>query len=275
MGEYTWFRWLVAAAIAATLGTSATTVEAQRRPHRRAPTPTLEQWRTVLDATEALAAVNAEPGDASGQVRAWDRRWRARLERLRDRWSMAHTGCSRYAECRRRAGCELTDAVHTGASRVLDARRSIYQPQPGILDDRPPLVALASSFAWRRLVMMTALARAQERLSCEDLPDRDELRRRLGPGCEAAGLGPCNPTPFVGPYAEVLADTLRSLARIAGSAIGVRDIVHLLLLVARDQVERLGAEAARLVEAHRRAQAPAARPETDTPTSPEPRGDSE
>ena len=99
--------------------------------------------------------------------------------------------------------------------------------------------------------MLVPLARRQEGLSCEDLPEGDELRRRLGPPCPARGpYENCTfSPPFDGPEAESLAPFAR-LDHYADPRLSVADLVRLLLLVARDQPERIPSELARLVEPH-------------------------
>ena len=140
VAEYAWSGRALSIVLAVAVGAAATVAQGQRA-RRLVRVPPIAEWELLLDATEALARVHVQPGDANGQVRAWDSIWRARLERLRGHWSVANSTCSRYARCGQRSNCERMDAVYGGASRLLDVREAVYEEAVRPPAERPALVS--------------------------------------------------------------------------------------------------------------------------------------
>lgn len=212
--------WWIGAVLVFLAGLGPRAAAAQRGP--------AADYRYVLDALESLAAVDERPGDPNGELRAWDRRWRRRLERLASPGSFQL--CSSESDCRLRAGCELADAIRSGAARLILVRADMLRRVPD--PDRDLLVELATEFAWRWAVQLVSLARADEGHSCEDLPERWELRARVEDELN----------PFRGPHAEDLRGLSTGLSLLEGASFSRGDRVRLILLIARGETGRMSEE---------------------------------
>lgn len=129
----------------------------------------------VLDAADALTRVEPQPADANGQLRAWDRLWRARLDRLLRR-PPVRAQCIAPRDCAEREVCELVAWMSGAAADVLHARGEMLRDPNDWLGGGPRegVAAMAHALALRRLVADDAARRRRARLSCEDLPMREE-----------------------------------------------------------------------------------------------------
>lgn len=168
MGAYTLFRCVLLAAI---IAFSASPAHAAAQNVGRARST----FATVLDAAEALARVEPQPGDANGELRGWDRRWRARLDQLVRR-PPVRAQCIASHDCAAREVCELVAWMGGGAGEVLHARGGMLSEASDWLGGGPRegIAEMAYTLALRRLVADEAARRRGARLSCEDLPMREE-----------------------------------------------------------------------------------------------------
>ena len=127
-------------------------------------------FTTVVEAATALAALEPQPADANGSLRAWDRRWRRRLRQFSVR--SAHTRCAFAPDsCAEREECALAPGLV--AFQVISARDAML----GDLHQHSVFVA-AETLAARRLVADEAARRRRAGLSCEDLPSSLDIGDR-------------------------------------------------------------------------------------------------
>lgn len=143
-------------------------LRAQRRP------PSVREARasfaSVVAAARALDAIEVTQGDSNGQVRAWDRVWRARVREATTRFD----GClpaTRPPTCRE---IEVDALACQVGSDVGLARDALYDSER-----RTDLLQhMARELASRRALADAAVRRGAAHLSCEDLPGL-RLGRRL------------------------------------------------------------------------------------------------
>ena len=148
--------------------------DAQRR--RRTDLPpsvsaAQQLFETARQATADLVAVELTAGDANGEVRAWDRRWRRRLERMRGRAARLRRGCPEMGttSCTQLAACAYLQGVPW---RVLAARDLLFR-----VDDRLGRGHLAHQFAVDAARAEEALRRRRAGHTCEDVPGAYEAAR--------------------------------------------------------------------------------------------------
>lgn len=140
--------------------------EARRPGIRLSRTQARAVFEEVLEAAVALQRTDAQPADANGQIRAWDRKWRARLERLQTdalSYRFEPEGCESH---------ELESLTRGLASDMLSVRGSVYC-EYCTESYRDCLVAFGSNAACRDATAIEAHRREMAGLSCEDLPDAD------------------------------------------------------------------------------------------------------
>jgi len=151
-------------------------VHAQRRSPRAAVMRLVQAEQLFAQAKRAaedLGRVEIRPGDANGQLRAWDRQWSRFVAGL-DALSTSAT-CGDFGEdveCSRRA----VEALMCGLNHDLElARGAVFYDEAlqGALRDLPWKIAA------RRAVANEAMRRESAHLSCEDVESIWDAQRRL------------------------------------------------------------------------------------------------
>lgn len=161
--------WLACAAVGTALLVlavlSAGPADAQPTMSTRARARMRQLASALLIAARQLDAIVPAPGDASGDVRRWDRRWATALHRLdEDTRSRCVLGVARH-DCRRP---QLNAIACGAAAEILQARESVFAGTGWRMD--------ASAAVERRLhVLDEARFREVVGLSCEDLPGEHDL----------------------------------------------------------------------------------------------------
>lgn len=145
------------------------------RSHAQGAVRARSTFATVLDAADDLARIEPQPADANGELRRWDRRWRASLDRLLRR-PPVRAQCIAARECAAREACELVAWMGGAAADVLHARAGMLRDPNDWLGGGPRegIAEMAHALALRRLVADEAARRRRARLSCEDLPMREQ-----------------------------------------------------------------------------------------------------
>lgn len=165
--------WLVAIA-AFVLAASDVHAQRFRFRHRVPRPPTVARARVMFaearEAWNALRALDVQPADANGAVRAWDQRWASRLARLSREESDACSAVpiGEAGTCSQRQVDALACNV---AIEVTSTRSGLLDPNaPRALDASEPMAA-------REALAEEAARRQQLGLSCEDLPNVVVLHR--------------------------------------------------------------------------------------------------
>jgi hypothetical protein len=150
----------------------------QTRRAMRDPVADIALMTELARAARELLTVVPTPGDANGQLRAWDRRWLATIDRLPEG--------ARY-----RGGCPL----HFDALVVRLRRHALGRNPSGDTDPYTSADDVAWSMAINRWFFEDAARRLRAGLTCEDQPEWHGGRSGAVPileGCVGAACTPSN-----------------------------------------------------------------------------------
>lgn len=161
MGPVRPLLWTLSTAVVVALATVCAPALAQRRRPTTSPAAALREYEEIEHALRDLVALQPQPGDADGAVRAWDRRWAARMAAAHRRSSCPRIGSH---ECGDVAVREL--ACNAAYYLVLSPRDGLLQGFDGEWAERAQEAAAA-----RRAVAEEAMRREREGMSCEDVPN--------------------------------------------------------------------------------------------------------